>query len=647
MAAIIEEAPQAAKPTLGPEFTQYIIGEIQAELESGSRKAYLDAIAKWRRQRRARPEQEIKSEPFPVSTNLAPPLTQSKVNTIFGKTLAGFSLKRPLWGCDTNDPMLKAEADAFARLLNAYAQDQFSLNLKPVLRKALYNTISLGTQFYELGWALETVTVGDSAGGTQSAVVRSGPVARLYKLEDVIINQTWTDLQKAPWVALRFTMTLAELLDGIASGRYDPETVEAMKSMAKSEPTEAEAQVMTLNGIEAAPATTYDITKTFDVFKFYARWLDGDTVRDYVGVAHLDSGRLLYVEPNPIGWRIVGRIGYFEDEDSLYSIGVCHQCEYLQEEVEMLHNLAGDAMKWSSLGMFKARKDAGIRSGERIYPGKIWLLDNLDDLKEMRFAFDMSPAMVQEANVLRYADMATGANQAMSGQADTTLKSGGGSQAQQILMQASSTILDAEFDTLDEAIGEMGKLLAILVITNKDYVPLDTLVNAEDADTLRNFFALYSTADVVAKFRFSVKTTDIQRNDTTKRETLALFSQLYNAYIGETLQLMAQTADPKAQAIPGFLPFVQTAIAGKTQLIKEIADFLHVGDLDRYFPKELTNDGTNQGPGGGLNGAMAPGTGTSENAGGGLPPELAMAAAAAAPGIPGAGPQGTGAGPQG
>jgi len=605
-------------------FTAYIKGELETERDSEDRSKLLEKLKKWKRQATARPEQEIKDEPFPKSTNMAPPLAMSKINTIFGKTLAGFSLKRPFWDCMTNNRSLRLEAAAFARLMNAYANDPFSMNFKPTLRKMLYKTTRDGFQFYELSWANDTVTViGEDRTRTET-VVRSGPEVIAYPLEDVLINSTWTDIQKAPWIALGFTMTWPELMDKVASGRFSADAVEAVKPFRRSAVRPSEQSELDTRGLTSTPSDSDDVTATYDLWRFYAKWIiDGKPV-DLVGVIHLESGQILYVETNKVGWRMVGKIGYFAIDESIYDIGVGHQCELLQEEVEMLHNLGGDAMKWNFLGMFKARNDAGIDTKTPAYPGRIWTLDNLDDLKEMKFEFDLTAPMARENLAMRYADMATGANQALSGQADSTLKSGGGAQAQQILMQSASTILDAEFDTMDESFGELGQLLAILIVKNAPFVPLETLVSAEDAALLKQFFETYSAADVVSQFRFVVKTTDIQRSETTKKETLALFSQLYTAYVNEVLALMgqkiqvAQNPALAAQAA-SILAFIDRAIAGKTELMKQIADFMHVGDVEKFFGEDEDGQGTGS-SGSGTPVQMGPETQAGGAAGGGLPP---------------------------
>lgn len=602
------------------EFKEFIVGQIKGELDSSSREGQIEKLKKWRRQRMARPEKEIKDYPFPKSTNLAPPLTQSKINTVYGKTLAGFSLKRPFWDCITNNSALKAQAGAFGRLLNAYANDPFSLNLKTVIRPLLYEAESLGFEFYDIIWANENTVVVDDAGVVKKVMTRSGPQIRTYMAEDVVINATWTDIQKAPFVALGFDMSWADILNAVDSGYYDREAVERIKYSPKTSVDDSTKEIQKSVGTDAEPSTSALITSSFKLYRFYSKWLVNNMVMDLVGVVHIDTGEILRLEINKLGWRLVGKIGYFEVPGTIFDIGICHQCEYLQDEVEMLHNYSGDAMKWGMLGMYKALKDSGISSNEQVYPGKIFLLDNMGDLQEMKFQIDIGPALARENMTMRYADMATGANQALSGQADSTLKSGGGSQAQQVLMQASSTIIDAEFDTLDEGMAEMGRLISVLLMRNSRFISLDSLVDADDAALLTEFFRSYTEADIVSQFRFVVRTTDIERSDATKKETLALFSQIYSGHIAETTQMLTQYVQIQAQAaqagqgmqnpMMAVAEFLKKAINGKNDLMRQMADFMHTGiDIDKYFPKEVISEGGLSGTGEGTNGPMGPETG--------------------------------------
>lgn len=634
------------------EFTAYIQKEVQSVVDGEDTAQFLEDVKKWKRQRIARPAQKTKDYPFPNSANVSPPITAQKVNTIYAKALANFSTKRPFWAGDAADVRYRDHVNALTRKMNDMSQSPFELHLDKFNRQFLYDTISLGTNFYEVSWDYEQVTYLKDAGpgqpGTPSfRVLHNGPRIHIVPIEDFITRPYWTDLQKAPWLARRFRLTHAELMERKASGRY--ENVDAVDGSAIEEFTDHEQADNDLLGLTGQPKSDYKETNLYDLYAFHAFWdVNGDGVlEDIKGVLHLESGTILRIEMNNLGWRLVGRVPYQEIPGWLYGLGVCHACEYLQDEGETLHNLRLDNLKWSMMNMFVGRKGSGLKADERAYPGKLWLVDQDGDLKVLPVP-DLSSSSYQAEMLVRdYADRITGANDPMSGFADQTLKSGGGAQAQMVMMQQASSILNSQLDTMEEYYAEMGRMIAILMAANIDLINFDN-TDPKDAELIRELLS-QPTEMLPQLIKFRIETTDAARSEAAKRDNYAAFTGLYDQYTQQVLQLTQIGMSP--QVPPQLQPIFLKLLVGRTRIMEKMVEFLKLGQPKEFLPYlgdlEAQIDAVEEQKEAQSNGATGAGAGPVEGQLGAMGPQSGMGGApmgnmGGQPGIPGGIPPGVG-----
>lgn len=561
-------------------FTDFLVKEIKAVRDGAELQELKDNIQKWRRMRIARPETATKDYPFPGSSNVSPPIMAQRVNTVYAKLLKNFSTKRPFWSGDSADAMYKPHAEALAKYLNMLSSSPFHLNLDSLNRKAFYDLPSLGTQFYEVSWEYRQVPFINGE-AQDYRVVQNGPYVELIKIEDFLTRPYWDDLQRAPWLAVKFKLTWGELKEKGASGRYANvgEVLDYfIKEFSDEERAEFERQ-----GINPEVAQDYDTTKIFDLYRFHAYWdVNGDGIlEDIKGVIELESGILLRVESNNIGWRLVGRIPFFEIPGNLYGIGLGHQLEFLQDEGETLHNMRLDNLQLAMIKMFKARRGSGIEPNETFYPGKIWLMDQPEDFGVLEFPDLSNSSYMAENLVNQYADRISGANDALAGQADMTLKSGGGAEAQKFMASMASTILDAQFDTVETYYAEMGRMLVILLAANRDLVDY-SMVDEKEAELIKEVLAL-TPDELPFKFKFKIETTDVARSEEMRKQNFAQFMQVYNSYgqaVGQYITFSAQFAQVLPQAAEIYLKL----LVGQTHILEKMIEFFNIGDKTKFLP---------------------------------------------------------------
>lgn len=581
-----------ASEELKKNFTGYLQAELTEAAGDPTRKDFLDNLKKLDKQIQARPQTEKKDYPYEGAANLCPPLTFKKGNTIYSKVLSNYSTKRPFWSIEAANSAWAPAADALAAYMNFLSKSAFHLNLKKVNRRMFWQVVFKGTQFYEVAWDTKEAPVvqkGDTT--SQFKYSKNTPVVNLIRLEDFLTRTDWADIQDMPWLGIRVKYSWSELNSmfklgqvALAEGKTTPGQVINIEDLALtsakfSEMEENERELMRLSGdmSSAFPEGQY-----FELYKFWAFYDpkgDGNVV-DIQGIIDINTGKLLRCEVNPIGYRLVGKVVYYEIPGMLYGLGVAHILEYLQDEIESLHNSRMDAITWAMLQVWKVQSGTQAARKTSWKPGEHIICDNMNDIEQIITPDLSQAAYPAEEIVERYADQATGANEAMAGRADPTLKSGGGAEAQMILMQTGSSVLNTTLDTIDEYYAEIGPMLLLILQQNSTMLDPAQYLKPEEADLVAKVFAL-APEIIPSALKFSIETTELARNEGARKQDFLGFSSLYTAYMTEFTQLYS--AYTASMGNPLLQSFYLKALTGKAQMMEKLVEYFHIGNPEDYI----------------------------------------------------------------
>lgn len=623
--SIVEDGPEASNKPV-PEFVfkevfqneenkkaivEFLSKEAVAVRNGEGRAEFLRSVEKWKRQRQAKPATATKDYPFPGSANVSPPLMLTRGNTIYAKLLSNYSTKRPFWSGESDDAMFEDHAKAVAKLMNYYSKSKFHLNLKSVNKTMLYDLVYLGTQFYRVSWKMERFKAGGEGAGDKMRFRKNTPEVSPIAIEDFLTRTYWTDIQSMPWCGVRYMKSWREIVDEGAQGYYDPKAVEELKAFSMQTPTSAEKNAAERAGVEVKLQADIDATAFYELFECYVFWdVDGDgQLEDVLVTFEATSGTVLRATLNDVGWRLFGRLTYLEIPGQLYGVGVGRLLEPLQDEADTLRNLRLDGIGWAMLGMWKRKKGSSVKVGERLEKGKVWNVDEMDDIAPLVVQDVSQTTLPAEQITSRDADLASGANEAMGGFADSTLKSGGGAEAQQVLMEQGFSVLNMYLDGVDDSYTEIGRMILLVMHRNKDLVDFAGLSPTETA-LVREVFEM-PIEELPSRFRFNIETTDLARNETSMKSNYAMFSQMFKLYVDEVGEAYAAYVQAQAQGDPFMMGLASKLIIGKTKVMEKMIEFLHIGKPSDYLPDiTMFETGAQNGQNGTeLGGPAAPGAG--------------------------------------
>lgn len=633
------DAPFAADQILDEEQMAYVSsflrGEIEEVLDGNDRTAFLAKLQKWRRMARVEPEQAEKSYPWQKASNVVTPLMAQKVNTVFAKLIAMFSTKRPFWDIEVDEHELLVIANALSRYFNYLTTAPFHLNLDNVNRSMFYDLVLLGTQVVKVPWLYEEWQI-KTAEGDQTRVMHNGPSVVPLRLEDFLMRSYYDDLQRAPWVGNLVWLTEAELKQRQAMGIY--QNVEAILGAFETELEDNWADELERRGLSSQLATGSGETRLFPIFEGYMFFdADKNGVPEDIKVwMEPKTGTILRTEHNLLGVRDYSVLTYFKVPRQVYGVGLGHLLEGLQDENDFYHNHRADNLHFSLLPMFKRRRGSMQVKKDELHPGKIIDLDDPNDLVPFVVP-DLTGSTYQAEMLVRdYADRVSGANDPMSGFADPVMKSGADVSSTMFLAQQGNSILNAIYEGIENSYGEIGQLILMQLVANKDRVDL-SMMSEQDAALIQQVLML-PLETLPTTFRFKVKTTDLDRNEEAKTQQLQQATQLYTLYGQQMMQLLPMLNNP--QVPPHIQQFSMQLFVGATKFTKQLMRAYRIEGTDQMFP-DLGGEQDGQES----EGASAGGSGMQDA--GGSPQGVSPAGGMAPQGMAGAGAPAGGAPDQG
>lgn len=566
---------------------------LKAELENveSERSTREEQWADWRRMRLSQPESLSKSYPWPNASNVEVPTMQVKINAVFSMFNRAYSAKDPFWTATSDSETVRLGAEAFTKYLNYYAKNPYGLGLSKKRRQVLYDTITFGTQVVRVPWVTERrgfypeSTLASGSPEAKVMITHDGPAIVPVGIEDFFIHPYWDDIQRAPWYAIRHTLTLAELRQREADGTY--EKIDDILKQALTELPKNKVESLERRGLSAQDLNSVDEFQMWVIYEIRCFW-------DYNGDGLLEDG-ILYFEPksgiflrseyNPLPFRDHVVFRFLEIPGEFYGLGEGEILQYLQEEITSIHNRSNDSQTLSMIQMWKKLRGTPGFEDSDIYPGKVLSVDNMNDIEPFAFPDMTSSAFMSESRAKAYADEASGASSPLSGIADPTLKSGAGLGSTMFLAQQSGDMLSSISDAIADAWSEVGLYIAIQFIANSTE-PKAAPLNDEELEALRVVFNL-PIEEIPSSLRFGVQVSDVSQTKDAQKQNYLTVMQLYKMYGDNGMQLaqlLGQVQQQPELLMTAPLRMAASLMVGSTDMMQKVLEFFGINNADDYLP---------------------------------------------------------------
>lgn len=553
-----------------------------------------ESRAKWRRQRMAMPKQKVKNTPWPKASNVSPPLTRIQGNTFFGKMYDAYATKKPLVSVEAlyDNEDLKAKAQVVADYMNMLAESKTDLNVRKKLRDLLQEVAFMDLTVIKVAWSdVRWNLYGGKAaepGKSNEYVKHLGPEWVVIKGDDFGWRTQWDDIQTMPVCWQELHLSWKEVEERFRQGKYkgDPEELKSFGMPMDVSPSEQMEDEI------ANTQTEYE--DRYDIQEFYVFWdVQGNgSLTDVMVTVHMDSMTVLNVEFTGIGARLMQQFALFERPGRLDGAGVAQVCEYLQDEVDTIHNARNDSMMVANQRVVVSKRNSGLNEDMPLHPGmNIRVADPANDIKSFQLGEVYPSSAEAESITLLYAQKTTSISDVMSGFSDQMLKSRDTGVGMQTRAQMGSGVIGAVMAGVDDSLSMVWLYTFYQLVAHKDEViENETRIGRMPTDKIQLLREALDIEpnEVATKLKFKVDSTDVEKTFDVQRQSLVTLTQLLAQYATQTMPLAEQVLGPQGQQIqqtaPELYQFMMSILVVATKMTSKIMDFFDQKDVGDDLP---------------------------------------------------------------
>lgn len=623
-----------------------LIDWLATEIEQAwtEREPLLKDWEQWQTDYWAKPSSTVKNFPFTKAANIVIPLTGIAAEAVHARLINTLFAVEPFWSVRPRTPRWIDAAPAIEKWLQIHAEDPESLDVYGFSNSSLMELVKLGTGVGKSGYVKDVrkTILTDENGNDQERWVEKKNSASLdyVPLANFLIRMGETDEQDAPWVGEEHTFSWGQLKRMSLTGRFDPDAIESIKHHWTTTRSEqfagsGDAYHEKMDELTKEEPIWHEKFKTQEIWASFD--VDGDGVDEEIVVDFHHASRTI-LAPRYNWYEDLHRpyrVGqYVPVEGRIFGLGIGKQNEQFQKEVTTIHRQRLDNATLANMRMMIVKKTAGFGPKEPVFPGKMWFVDDTNDIKDLQLSEVYPSAYANEESILRYSEKRTGVNEVLLGIAPSGTP--GTATGDLARIEEGNKRFNAVLKNIRRWYGQLGQdvLANFQQFGNRQ----QHWLMLEDEGKWVEQILTIPTELVSRGAVIEVTATSSLTNQQVEQQNWLSLFQVTTNYYGQLLQWAQIIAELSGE--PDILVQVAQSALGATQeAMKRLLDTFNVVGVDAL----LVNGGGNGEQGGNVAGALSPGQGTTGGPQGpngstgleGLPAILAAISGGGAPGSPG------------
>lgn len=551
---------------------------------------FITKLTRWQKDYWAEPPSESVTFPFKNAATLIIPLTATSVEAIHARNMSTLFALDQLTSVKITNPELQDLDRPVERMIDN--ELKHGVKFRSAIEPIGLELVKFGTGIGKSGYEKVTRTaIRANTDGTEEAftvITKNSAVVDPVPLAKFMMPYYANDPQESPWVGEEHSESPFQIKLKVESGFFRPDVMEKMQAWLASQAPilhgEAQFREFELNQQElqkqqmAWPKRIewFEVWMSFDI--------NGDGVEEEIVVHyHRLSRTLMSVRYN---WysdlHRPYRIGqYFPVEHRWAGIGICKQSEAFQAEITTQHRQRLDNATLANVRMIKVNKLANVGPNEPIFPGKIWLVDNKDDVETFQLGEVYPSAYQNEFSTLQYHQQRTGINDVLLGMP----QQGTPGTATDVLARVQEG--NKKFDYTYQNFKRLVSDVMLDVACNIHQFGGRSRMYAEssgDATALQQFFAL-PIEQLRDGFIFEITAAGQQQNKLVDRQNWQNIFQMTGSYFSQLLQLAEATGDQQLLAV-----IAKKAPMAATEVMKQIFESYDIRDVNKIILSELINN---------------------------------------------------------
>jgi hypothetical protein len=520
------------------EIQGYLLEQWQRAFEA--RSTQLDAkYAGWIKNYEAEPREKTRNFPWPKSSNIVIPLIRIYIDTFVARTLNILFATRPLYMVEG---FPSEQQDSVRIFLNKRALNQWGhYNL---VQEMLMRGAQTGSVFTKSIWDVQAVTHREenAAGNVEELeiITYRGPRTKCIPFEDLAIYPyTANTMDDVEIVFHRLRYVEEAAMRAFKKGDWQNVEEEDIRSACNFPNDVKRTDDATRSGVVDSRLKEMEAIEchlTFDLG-------DGKDTR-IVGIIIPALNKMVdcYYNPYPPTMRIFNRYCPYPKSDFIYGNSMCKMLEGFQEEVTQIHNDRRNNSTLANTVCFKKKNGAGIPNpSSNYYPGKVFDVENMDDLDVMTVGRNYSDMIQEEEYSRGLADLLIGSGPAQQGMSSGSMGGRGKGRGTYntggtlgVLAEGNQR-QDTNIRDARNAVGLIAQLEFLMCAKFGDDLDFSDLT-PKVQDQIRQAFSL--SQGVLTNTRFEVATSNAGANREIAKANLYQLAQVMGQY-GTTVQQLS------------------------------------------------------------------------------------------------------------
>lgn len=584
---------------------------------------HMEDLLRYQKDYWAKPTTEKAKFPFSGAATIVIPLSAIAIEAIHARTMTTmFALPQFV-----SAQAVSNEWSSVAAPLERFLDRELLVEMK--LRKNLGDCFleaeKFGTMIGKTGYVRTVKTAIRSVGGVEQEFdvpIKDGADFSCVPDARFLMPHGFQDPQNSPWCGEEHTYSEYELEQMEASGLFRPGTIinkpgwetdstkkgklRAYISQSTVSDSGQETGLKFQNNQEKLEKTEPAFPNRINLIELWLAFnVDGDPkgrLKEIVVYYHRESQTFCSIRYN---WhydlRRPYRTGvYMPVEHRWRGIGICKQNEQFQREVTTQHRQRLDNATLANMRMIKVSKLSGYGPKEPVFPGKMWFLDDIDQIDTFQLGEIYPSSYSNEQATLIYSNQRTGVNEVTLGQPQVGTPGTATSDLARI--QEGNKKFDFVYANFKEFTNDIIHDTACVI---QQFGPrrIEYFDVADGGQMVKQFFSM--PEDLVSNgLLIGLKTANQQQNNIMDRQDWSQITQYLMQYYTGNLQLAQFLGDPKL-----LQTILITGLTASTEAMKQILEtFPNVRNIDRLIIKQLENLNASTPQGAGAGPTAAAGT---------------------------------------
>jgi hypothetical protein len=573
---------ELSQPAAG-QLMEYLRLEITRALSE--RRPLEEKWLQWQRLYKALPERQVKEFPFYGAANLVLPVIATDVDTIYSRIMGILFEPDNLWSCSPLRPDATAYAPRLQEFL-AWAQIH-ELKAYDAVADFVLEVCKLGTGVLKQRFRRsmeEVYEFRETPYGTterfNNILVNDNPVLEHVSLYDFLVPSAATSDQETwPWCAERVMLNWGQLQERVKAGIYQG-TDRLASWNAQDKGSWITQELQRMDRFAPGLATQYELWEVWTKFDIRG---NGRPV-SVVCTVHLPTMTYLRIDYNPFFHQefpySVAR--YLRQEKRFYGIGLAEMDEPFQEETSTMHNQRLDGHTLANSVMMKGRKGIGIKEDEPIFPGRWFLVDEMDDIEPMSMGRNFDSSIQDEQMTMSYATKRTGVNDYVMGNSANASIGYAAAYTNVMQHQEAAKRFDQTLREIRQAVSDSGRRLVELYQQFNQEGKVFSVMGQQDGQ-LVNQVLQFPLELIRHSIAIDVTASSASLNKDVTIRTNTIIMQMVTQFYMQLMQGIQLIINPQ---VPELMRAVALQmVMGGTTLMRRLLDSYNVQDIDEIVPR--------------------------------------------------------------